>query len=175
MFLTSNLIYLDINSCHRKLQQSSLLSINDSNIFCLILEQHNLLVLNRIDKKKTYCIKVQSKYPDEPFYFPSDILQFEWANEKFIWLNKTNLQILDDTSGKVVKSIEVDADKFILDSQSNICLTNKTAKKLQVYGNLGSLLEENLVEQELLDQPLFLDWEDKFIYFNKNTFDLYLQ
>ena len=155
-----------------------LLFINEKKIFILFMDQyeHNLLVQKLYRENSRRQIQYQSKYLiNKPFYFPSDIKQFECVGGKFIWLNETKLQILNEKSGKVINSVNVNANKFILDSKSNIHLINKTAKKLQVYEKDGSFLEEYTIDDNLLEQPFFLDREDKFIFLNTKTFDLHLQ
>ena len=164
----------DILSGKTNVKESSLLCMNEENVYCLLMEQHKILIQSRIDKN-IQRLKYESTDPDEPFYFPSDIKQFECANGKFIWLNKTKLQILNEKSGEVIKSIDLTADKFVLDSQNQIYLINQAAHKLQVYQIDGSLLAEYQVEENLINQSFFLDKPDKFVFFNKNTFDLHLQ
>ena len=164
-----------IFSTEDNLTEPALICMNNDNVFCLLLDQHNLLVHNRFDKNLTRRIRYQSTNSYEPFYFPSDIKQFECANGKFIWLNDTKLQILDETTGKFINSIEVVADKFILDSKNNIFLLNHIFQRIQIYQNDGVLLREYRVQENLVDQPFFLDRGDKIIFFNKNLFEYYLQ
>ena len=170
--------------------------MNEENLFFLLFNQLKIMILKQeyLHRHNAYniCSDVdyiynndynndisyqvyQSTDPNKPFYFPSDIKQFECVGGKFIWLNETKLQILNEKTGKVENSIILAADKFILNSKYNICLINKTTQSLQIYQTDGQLLTEYQVQENLLDQPFFLDKKDKFIFFNKNNFDLHLQ
>ena len=186
------------NEC-RQISGQFIFCMNEENIFFLLFDQQKILIQkqkNLQNNAYNYNKNYDDDYFDEndqnsdisyqayqstdsryPFYFPSDIKQFECADDKFIWLNETKLQILNEKSGKAIKSIDVTADKFILDSQNQIHVINKVAQnqKLQVYQLDGTLLREYLVEENLLGQPFFLDTQDKILFFNKTTFDLHLQ
>ena len=148
--------------------------MNEENVYCLLMQQHKVLIQSRVDKNIRR-FKYESTDSDKPFYFPSDIKQFECADGKFIWLNNTKVRILNEKSGEVIKTIDVTADKFILNSKNQICLINQAAQKLQVYQSDGTLLTDYQMDEDLLDQSFFLDKQDNFLVFNKNTFDLHLQ
>ena len=165
-------------SCHKAVRERFLFCMNEKNIFCLLLDQPKLLIQPRGANNiavYNYYKPYQSAYPTMPAYFPKDIKQFECLNDKLLWLSNSKLQILNEKTGLVENSIEVDADKFIFDFQNNICLLNHTAQRLQVYSIAGVLLKELDVEEHLIDQPFFMDKQDKFIFFNKHTFDLHFQ
>ena len=99
----------DILSGKTNLKEASLLCMNEENVYCLLMQQHKVLIQSRVDKNIRR-FKYESTDSDKPFYFPSDIKQFECADGKFIWLNNTKLRILNEKSGEVIKTIDVTAD-----------------------------------------------------------------
>ena len=101
-----------------KLESASLICMNDKNIFCLLMDQHNLVFQKPNNKDLMRRIKYQSTDSNEPFFFPADIKQFECADGKFIWLNESKLQILDEITGEAEVAVEVLADKFVLNSKN---------------------------------------------------------
>jgi hypothetical protein len=55
----------------------------------------------------------QSDDPEGAFYLPQYVKQFECNKGKYYWLNATNLQILKEDTGELVRSVEVKADNFV--------------------------------------------------------------
>ena len=157
-----------------KLEGASLICMNDKHIFCLSTDQHNLVFQKPNNKDLMRRIKYQSTDAEKPFYFASDVKQLECAGGKYIWLNETRLQILDEITGEGEFAIEIVADKFVMNSKNQICLFDKNFERLDIFHINGTLLAVHEVEEHLYNQPFFLNKQDKFIFFNKNNFDLYL-
>jgi len=90
----------------------SFLSANDAHVYMyrnkkLYIYQNDLKPLNQVG---------QSNNSTGAFYFPTDIKQFESHKGMYYWLNNTNLQILREEDGQLVKSVSVTTNNFIIDS-----------------------------------------------------------
>ncbi len=107
-----------------------------------------------------------------PFYFPTDIKQFESHKGMYYWLNNTTLQILREDDGQLIKSVAVTANNFILDSTDNVVLINNATKELDYFSPDGTL-EDQIplanykadlrVSMKIDGEPLF--YSDTSIYF----------
>ena len=103
------------------------------------------------------------------FYIPSVIKQFESRNGKYFWLNNTNLQILNETDGKLIKSIEIESDKFLFDSQNNIVLINKKTKEINYFNDLGILQDMMAIDNYRDGLDLIISKDDELILFDKTS------
>ena len=151
-----------------------LLCMNETNVYCLLIKSQQLLIKSRRVINIMDRIKFQSATSEKPFYFPANVKQFECVDGKLIWLNATQLQILNEKTGDLIRSVKVVADKFILNSKNKIVLLNQAVQRLQVFHIDGALLAEFKVEENLLDVTFFLDKQDNVLFFNKKTLCLSL-
>jgi len=60
----------------------------------------------------------------------------------YYWLNNTNLQILREDNGQLVKSVAVTASNFIIDSSDKVVLINNATKELNYFTLDGSLVDQ---------------------------------
>jgi len=114
------------------------LSANDAHVyaFCnnqLYVYNHELQSLKQVG---------QSNNPTGAFYLPTDIKQFESHKGMYYWLNNTNLQILREDNGQLVKSVAVTASNFIIDSSDKVVLINNATKELNYFTLDGSLVDQ---------------------------------
>ena len=151
-----------------------LLCMNETNMYCLLMKSHELLIKPRRGYNNINRIKYQTATPGKPFYFPTNVKQLECVDGKLIWLNATKLQILNEKTGELIKSIQLVADKFIVNSKNKIVLLNQTVQRLQMFHTDGALLAEYKIDENLLDVTLFLDRQDNVLFFNKKTLCLSL-
>ena len=82
---------------------------------------------------------------------------------------ETHLQILNEDSGELIKSVEVDAANFTFDTKGNIVLLNLGTKELNYFSSDGSLFERKAINYDGCcyklsltkdDQPVFCDSEN---------------
>ena len=144
--------------------QINIISVDEKHAYCT--SHSNKL---RIYNQDLVSIKIigQNDVPTEPFYFPTDIKQFECKNGKYFWLDNTNLQILREDNGVLIKSLKVTADNFSFNSNENIVLLNKATKELNYFSKEGAFIEsipiENyhdgltLMSLKKNDEPIFFD------------------
>jgi hypothetical protein len=71
----------------------------------------------------------QSNDPKGAFYLPTGIKQFESHKGIYYWLNDSNLQILREDDGQLVKSVTLIANIFIIDSSDKVVLINNATKE----------------------------------------------
>ncbi len=70
--------------------------------------------------------------PEGCFYFPTGINQFESHKGMYYWLSFNNLQILREDNGKLVESVAVQAENFVIDSSGNVVLFNNATNELLI-------------------------------------------
>ena len=75
----------------------------------------------------------QTNNPTGTFYFPTGIKQFECNKGRYYWLNNTNLQVLKEDTGKLVKSVKIAADNFTIDSSVIVVLIKNAAKEVNHF------------------------------------------
>lgn len=150
-----------------------LVGVNDAYLYCISNKPANkpLYVYNW--KLQHITSLGQRDNPKRAFYFPSNILQIDNRDGKYIWLNDSSLNIANELNGTLVNSISIQADKFQVDSNNNLVLMCKSIQKLVYYNLDGYLLQEI----ELYNFPqdnveFFLDKYDKVNFFVKTTLEL---
>ncbi len=80
--------------------------------------------------------------PKSAFYLLADIKQFESHKGMCYWLNNAKLQILREDNGRLVESVAVTANNFIIDSSDNVVLINNATKELNYFTADGILLDQ---------------------------------
>ncbi len=114
----------------------------------------------------------QSNNPTGAFYLPTDMNQFESHKGMYYWLNNTNLQILREEDGQLVKSVSVTTNNFIIDSNDNVVLINHSTKELNYFTADGILVDQISLANYTADlrvsmtidgEPFF--YSDTSIYF----------
>jgi hypothetical protein len=113
---------------------------------------------------------------------PTGINQFESHKGMYYWLNNTNLQILREDNGQLVKSVAVTANNFIIDPTGKFVLINNATKELNYFTADGALLDQTPLDNFTADlrlsitidgQPLF--YSDTSISFDYLLFDDLIQ
>jgi len=116
----------------------------------------------------------QSDDPEGVFYLPQFLKQFECNKGKYYWLSNTNLQILKEDTGELVRSVEVKADNFVIDSDDSVVLLNKETQRLNWFCENGTLIDQsniknykyNLILSLTKDgEPVFYDTSNQKILF----------
>lgn len=150
-----------------------LVGVNDSYIYC---------ISDRLTKKPLYVYSWkldriaslgQRDNPKRSFYFPSDIKQMDNRDGKYFWLNPSSFNIVNELNGQTVNSVELNADKFVINSANNILLMCAKVRRLYFFDFEGSLIQEiELYNFPLIDIEFFLDKNEKLCFFHKNTLEL---
>jgi len=114
----------------------------------------------------------QSNNPTGAFYLPTDIKQFESHKGMYYWLNNTNLQILREDDGQLVKSVAITASNFIIDCSDNVFLINNASNELYYFTADGNIADQTPLDNYTAEirlsmkndcEPLF--YSDTLIYF----------
>jgi len=152
--------------------KTSFLSANDDHVYAycnkkLYIYQNDLKSLNQVG---------QSNNSTGAFYLPTDIKQFESHKGMYYWLNNTNLQILREEDGQLVKSVSVTTNNFIIDSNDNVVLINHSTKELNYFTADGILVDKIFLDNYTADlrflkmkdgEPLF--YSETSLYLFRNT------
>ena len=114
------------------------LSSNDTHVYAyynnqLYIYNNELQLLNQVG---------QSNNPTGAFYLPTGINQFESHKGMYYWLSFNNLQILREDNGKLVESVAVQAENFLIDSNDNVVLFNNATRELNFYTADGILVDQ---------------------------------
>jgi len=142
----------------------SFLSANDAHVYTYYLNQlyvynNELQLLKQVG---------QSNNPKGAFYLPTDIKQFESYKGMYYWLNNTNLQILREDDGQLVKSVAVTANNFIIDCSDNVVLINNASKELNDFTADGTLVDQIPLDNYTTDLRLSITIDGGFS-FNSDT------
>ena len=87
---------------------------------------------------------------------------------KYIWLNSNQINILDEMTGELIKTVQISAEKFELDSKNNLVVLFNSTKKVVYYDLNGVQLKEfDLLSFESSDLTFYIDQNDKLYFFDK--------
>ncbi len=89
---------------------------------------------------------------------------------KFFWLDDKEFVIMNESTGLILKSITIDADKFLIDFNDQIILLNKETKKLCYFNNDGTLMNEVAVVEFEAEPIIFLDNNAKVMLYDPSRF-----
>ena len=115
----------------------------------------------------------QFSYPNNPFYFPTNIIQLENKNSKYYWFDSNTFNILDETTGIILKTFPVNATKFHVNSNETItifCNINMELMGLDRNGN--KILATKLHNFPTSCSAFFDDYERVHFF---NNLDIILQ
>lgn len=106
--------------------------------------------------------KGQASNASKPFYFPKNLNQLDSRNERYYWLNSSQLNIVNENNGHVINSIPVEtSDKFFFDSADNVYMFDRA--KVWCYNWNGVLLRNIEIFDACIGSSLFLDKNDNIV------------
>ncbi len=151
---------VNINYC------TPFLSANDAHVYTYYNNQ--LFIYNN---ELQFLKKVgQSNDTTGAFYLPTNnIKQFESHKGMYYWLNNTNLQILREDNGQLVKSVAVNANNFIIDSSDNVVLINNTTKELNYFTADGTLVDQTPLDNYTADLRLSLTIDGQPLFYSDTS------
>ena len=77
---------------------------------------------------------------------------------------------MNESSGVIQKIIQMNADKFIFDSNDYLVVLNKSTKELNYFNNDGIAINEIPLCEFESDPILFLDKNDKVLLYDIEKF-----
>ena len=143
------------------------LFVDEKNIYSLtnqtgyktIIYDHQLNCLGNIG---------QCDNPQQPFYLTNDLTQIAYRNNKLYYLYSDKIDVLNETTGVLLKSITVQGSKMAFDSKSNLWVLSPTSSKLFVVDNLDGDLQDEIELENVPDELVFsIDQGDKMLFSNK--------
>lgn len=144
---------------------------NEENIVFMTNNDPTLIICNWLLKY------VESIKSDDPFFFDfnseSYIFKIYKLNDKkfFLIYNKRGFQVMDATSGIILRSVDIHIRKLEIDSDNNIIIFDSTAESLKYYDINGNFLKEI----KLIGFPKYPKWflsKNKLNFFDFNRFVL---
>jgi len=162
-----------INTLYKYNYNYKILGSNDLNIFCLTTNVNpnhlsiydwNLQLIKSIG---------QFSYPNNPFYFPTDIIQLENKNSKYYWLNTNTFNILDETTGIILKTFPVNATKFHVNSNETITIFCNINMELMELDQNDNKIMATKLHNFPTSCSAFFDDDERVHFFN--NLDIILQ
>ena len=77
---------------------------------------------------------------------------------------------MNETTGLIQKWIEIDSDKFLIDSNDDIIMLSKITKELIFMNSDGILTNQIAVCEFNTDPIIFLDNDDKVMLYDSEKF-----
>lgn len=77
---------------------------------------------------------------------------------------------MNDTTGVILKWIQIISDKFLIDTCHHFTLLNRTTRELVYFNNDGAVLNQIAVCEFKSDPIIFLDNEDKLMLYDPEKF-----
>ncbi len=145
-------------------------SMCDANVYYYMNEwEKPLLVLEKregiLNLKDT---EGQMTEPNGFLYLPRDLKQLEIHGNKLFWLNGTSLNVLNKEDSRLIKSVEINANKFVFGSDTKVLALDMNNREIR-YFDLDLNLLESLCVENLGDYL-----EDLFLFANKITNQVYI-
>ena len=148
---------------------SQILSIdaNETNIYCLANSLENKILVFDHDLVNIKSIG-QYEDPEQAFYFTNEIKRVCHRNNTFFILYNEKLDIINEKTGFVLKSISIDGDRITVDSNNNLLVLSVSSSNIFVY-NLDGVLEDEIELENVQNGIEFsIDNEGEFVFFNRN-------
>ena len=152
------------------------LDANEKNIYCLTNDDRIVILGHKLNAIN---IIGQTYDPQLAFYMENTIKQIANRENKFYCLYPNKLDIIDETTGVLLKSISINGSKMAFDSYANLVvfcvdlifkfdLNGKFENKVKIV----NLLSKNKFTID--ERDFFIDQQDKIIYFN-NLENIYFE
>jgi len=152
-----------------------LVGANDSYLFVNINRSSKSFIkvydykLNKVKLTHPF----QSTVSTNPYYIPANVKQLNSRDGKCIWINSSQITILNENTGEVIKTIQIAGEKFELDSRNNLVVLQNSSKKVIYYDLNGVMIKEfDLTGFESTDLTFFIDQNDKLHFFDKTHFKI---
>ena len=130
---------------------------------------HKLNAINNIGQKDD---------PKQAFYMGNTIKQIANRENKFYCLYTKKLDIINQTTGVLLKSISIDGSKMVFDSYSNLVvfcndliykfdLNDELEDKVKIINLLSKNTKKGFYHEFTTDEKdFFIDQQDKILYLN---------
>ena len=150
---------------------------NDTNIYCLTqqscISNYKMTIF---DHQLNYLRVVgQDHSMEQAFYLSNNITQLTGKNNNFFCLYSNKLDIIDESTGVLLKSILIQANKMAFDSKNNLLVLSVSSSKIYKYNLDGVLQDEIDYENILQGIELSILEGDKISFFNKSSKSIYFE
>ena len=138
--------------------EKNIYSFANENGYKTIIYDHKLNCLRTIG---------QHSYPQQAFYLINQITQIAHQDNKLYFLYPDKIDVLNQTTGLLLKSISVKGSKMAVDSKSNLWVLSPTSSKLFSYNLDGDLQDEIELENVPDGLGFYIDQGDQMLFSNK--------
>jgi hypothetical protein len=115
----------------------------------------------------------QNENESEPFYF-DNVQQMDIRNKKFYLRRPDGINIVDEKDGKVLKTIEIDSYKFIIDDDDKQLVVFENDSICRYQLDSGDFISKIDTKGSIPNGFTFLNYKDnKYILLSKNKKELY--
>ena len=115
----------------------------------------------------------QAKNVESPFYFSKSIKSLQYSNQIFYCLYNDHLNLMNSQDGHEIKSIDLYADKLIIDSMQNLICISYQRKLVKFRDSNGQIISDI----ELVNFPRkysLVDEQNGFLKFlNLESFEIF--
>ena len=142
------------------------LFVDENNIYSLINQPgYNTIIY---DHQLNFLRNIgQYSNTEQPFYLTNQITQIAHKNNKFYYLYPDKIEIINETTGVLIKSILVQGSKMAFDSNSNLWILSSTSSKIFSYNLDGDLKDEIELKNVPDGLGFSIDQEDQMFFWNK--------
>ena len=147
---------------------------NANSIYCLTnTSTHKIMIF---DHQLTNIRNIgQYSYPDQAFYLTNQVIRVSHKKNKFYCLYNDKLEIINETTGVVLKSIPIRGERMAFDSQENLLVLSVTSSKIFEYNLEGVLIDEIEIENAPTGLEFSTDEQSGIVYFNRTQSTFYFE
>jgi hypothetical protein len=171
-----NLIW-NLNESHiqRSLNTYNNAYSNASDIFgkfesdsrLIIIRHNSLYCVFDLQSLKTYSFRLDPYDEDEPYFIHQNVTEILKVNDKLVWYNKNQINIINMKNGCLIKSINENKDIQKIEASADdklVVLINDKNKKLKIYDLNGEMTNEYKINSENSNKCTSNETDSKLLF-----------
>ena len=149
------------------------LDANETSIYCLASNDKIMIFNHELVNIRTIG---QCHYPLNPFHFTNTIVKMYYRNGNFFLLYQERIDIVNETSGIITKSISVKGDRIAFDSlNKSILVLSILSSIIYEYSLDGVLTSKNEIQNPTKGLEFFIDEYNNILYLNRIERSVYFK
>ena len=117
----------------------------------------------------------QSNYTQSPFYLNDKVFQLAYRKGNFFCLYQDRLDVINENTGVVCKSIGFIGDDMAWDSEGNLMILSISSSKIWKYNFDEKTINEIGIKNASKGLEFSIDKEDQILFSNRAQRSLYFQ